>query len=228
MVIMGDEALSVVGAHRCGTCHAVMHENDVFCNRCGGQLAEAVCHSESVGESIVIGGRCSFDGKEGAQNQANALMRFTRWIMVITIAVAGAAFGYGLTFEKGQAQASSLAQEQLTLQRQDRSLELISAMKGLEALHRDLVERRNAVGHVDPSWIESWRHRLVALHGRYRLDGHTNNMRNHRGAEEGLRNAMLYLSSLERKQTMGGSAADIAALEASFARSLEEARQDLL
>lgn len=125
-------------------------------------------------------------------------------------------------------QAESFVKAQIGAKQLERQQELREAHKALQELYAELKEQ----GGVDPAGSESarawrilWRQRLQEVVMRYRLDGQVDFTRTHATAEAVLRDAQLYLHSLEREWVSSVDASS--PLSQKLDECLKEARDDL-
>jgi len=99
-----------------------------------------------------------------------------------------------------QAEASISPQAQLVQQHAERQEELAKAIHQLDRLYRDMKRVQQSQG-MDAAerrtWAKDWRDRVQRVKDQYRLYGEINYTRVNAQAEDALRNATLYLSSLE-------------------------------
>ena len=112
-----------------------------------------------------------------------------------------------------------------------RYTEIRAAADVLERLLVKLEQHLDQRAAMDPStraqWLAAWEAELQAAKGHYQLWGNLDATRSDARAEDAIRNALLYLVSLERLAARddAGRTAEYEELRSSFASSLATARQ---
>lgn len=152
-----------------------------------------------------------------------------RRLLVVGLVTALLSFLAGqLVLRNRASQAESYVRVQIGNMQTARETALREALVALQELYAELKER----GGEDPStspaaqqWRVEWRQRLQAVVMQYRLDGQVNFTRTHSVAESALRDAQLYLHSLEREWVSSVQASS--PLSQKLEECLKEARDDL-
>lgn len=173
------------------------------------------------------------EGDEGPRTAAEVLLvgsvRWIRRLLVVGIMTAALTATVLLLMQRNRAsQAESFVRAQIGAQQLARQQELQEALKGLQDLYAELKDRAGQDPVSVPGareWRIAWRQRLQEVVMRYRLDGQVDFTRNHTTAEAALRDAQLYLHSLEREWV---SSVNVASpLNRKLEQCLKEARDDL-
>lgn len=160
------------------------------------------------------------------------LMNSVRWLRrLLTVGITTAVLTGMVLFlmQRNRAsQAESFVRAQIGAQQLARQVELQEALKSLQDLYAELKDRAVQDPASVPGareWRILWRQRLQEVVMRYRLDGQVDFTRNHTTAEAALRDAQLYLHSLEREWV---SSVNVASpLNRKLEQCLKEARDDL-
>jgi len=156
-------------------------------------------------------------------------VRWIRRLLVVGIMTAALTATVLFLMQRNRAsQAESFVRAQIGAKQLARQQELQEALKGLQDLYAELKDRAGQDPASVPGareWRILWRQRLQEVVMRYRLDGQVDFTRNHTTAEAALRDAQLYLHSLEREWV---SSVNVASpLNRKLEQCLKEARDDL-
>lgn len=179
-----------------------------------------------LGEEELEG---STEAPTPAENALKQGIFWLRRLFVVGLVTAVLSFLAGqLVLRNRASQAESYVRVQIGNMQTARETALREALVALQELYAELKER----GGEDPStspaarqWRVEWRQRLQAVVMQYRLDGQVNFTRTHSVAESALRDAQLYLHSLEREWVSSVQASS--PLSQKLEECLKEARDDL-
>jgi len=218
---------------QCTSCFLV-YDTQGKCPRCG--YAPGMASHSQVQTVLVpeVSRPLRSDLEPDVEPIGKAMLRWSRSGLIIILVVIGSVLSLDYMADRNDAaQASWRVQSQLGGEVDARRAELRAARTALQELYAELVSTYSEGGLSEGervNWLLRWRDQLGQVPVAYRLNinvglgatGGTNGR-----AEQSLRNAMLYLTSLERAMAAGRDAETIASLEASFRQSLTQAREDL-
>lgn len=213
----------------CYRCLKMVRVDAGCCPQCGRTIVIA------VSPTVLKIGSAAAVGEEDQQKAEMApvevwLVQGLRWVrglVLVGVAVTIMAAIVGTLVEQSRAaQASWFVQAQLGQRHHERREQLKQALAALETLYEALIRTTEGDGPMMDGQRRRWKEELRRVRQRYLLDGQATFGRDNPRAEGALRNATLYLSSLEGSGAVGqrGHAAE---LERAIRRSFLEARADL-
>lgn len=216
---------------QCASCFAV-YEGDRSCPRCG--FEAGVAGAPTVLVPDVAEPVATYEDDERRDSISWSLIRWGRQMVLILVLGVASVVVLDFMADRNQAaQASWLAQSQLGGKVDARRAELRAAVTALQDLYSELVSTYSQGGMSEGeriNWVLRWRDQLGHVPVAYRLNvnvGPGSAGGGNARAEQSLRNAMLYLTSLERAMAASRDAQTVASLDGSFKESLEQAREDL-
>lgn len=222
----------------CQTCFMLVRTANGICPRCGGGQPAGPRDAGTQGAAgagrvlkplvEVREARPPARPRSPAEGRIESALRWTRRVLMGMVGTVCLIVGLRALADMNRAaEASWTAQAQLGAQRYERREALRRALAAMQELYKELRETAAAppTGDALAAWRQRWRGELASTRNRYRLTGQPSPSGELHPAEEPLRDATLYLTSLERE--WGEQGALSASLSASLEQSFERAGRAL-